>query len=139
MRYCEIANKGYALYDSSNYGIGVWKGSEYVFGFSVDRNHISHGTFGGHRSGRELEDAVTLMVEAGFGSWVLGGLYEATQAAGANRNMTLRQFYSVLKLLHRVVLLQGTGPITPQRWRAAQAKWHSTSGRSATLGRKRRR
>lgn len=127
------------MYDSSNYSIVVKHNGDYIFGFVVNDNRIAHGSFGGHRSGRELEDAVTLMVEAGFGSWVLGGLYEATQAAGANRNMTLRQFYSVLKLLHRVVLLQGTGPITPQRWCAAQAKWHSTSGRSATSGRKRRR
>lgn len=119
----------YAIYDSSNYSITVNYHGDYLFGFVLNNNRVAHGSFGGHRSGPALERAVTLMVNAGFGSWVLGGLYEATHNAGANPNLTDRQFNSVVKLLHRVVLLQGTGPVTPQRWRAAQAKWHSTSRR----------
>jgi hypothetical protein len=138
-RYYIYNKEKFAIYDSSNYSINVRCYGDHIFGFVVTDNRVAHGSFGGHRSGPALERAVTLMVEAGFGSWVLGGLYEATQAAGANPNMTLKQFYSVLKLLYRVNLLQGTGPITPQRWRAAQAKWHSNSRRPATSRRKRRR
>jgi len=124
LRYSEVGGTGVFVYDSANYEIDAWRGSQILFMLYVRRSRVSSACFNIQLPPAELQQAVVGIRKAGGGveRWITPGLETTRQLVergGGDNAARLKTIDALLRSAKRSAptsrLGAAKGPSRPRR------------------------